>query len=232
MNQTPSQPALPSDATYSRPRKSTGLSDRMVRGLASEHRPIQASQSPNARQDGTRFDIHRSRRRIAAVVLTRSTYRLGDVVLAAVDFRGAQIPCYSLHASLESIEEVDESVALRSPASVARATRKIQASEVETTVCARRVLLQFELPASATPSFETSGVRLKWYMRFEFTTRHQSHDHVDAPLLEKAAADERGDIVAAAQELIADAFEVTIPIQVRGASLTGKKIHSHSSFPL
>jgi hypothetical protein len=120
------------------------------------------SQSPN------RFEIARNGRRVAVVMLPRPAYRLGEAVTCVVDFHGAQVKCYAVHAALETSEKVDPSLALRSEASVARVTRKVWGSGSEACLFARRVAFGMGIPAGATPEFVTSGVGLEWKVRLEF----------------------------------------------------------------
>lgn len=120
------------------------------------------AQSPN------RFEIARNGRRVGVVMLARPAYRLGETVSVVVDFAGAEVQCYALHAALETSEKVDASLALRSEASVARVTRKVWASGSEACLFARRAVFAPAIPATATPQFVTSGVGLEWKVRLEF----------------------------------------------------------------
>ena len=179
-----------------------------------------------------RFEIHRTGRRVATIALGRTVYKLGDTIVASVDFCRAPIPCYSVHAHLESTEEVDETLALRSSASILRATRRTYASQFETTVCARRVAFKFTIPFGATPDFRTTGVGLKWTLRVEFNTKPQDVDGAEPELFEEVTADERGYITGAAQELVTDSFEVLVPLRVYGAPNDGEVVGNSVSFTL
>ena len=159
-----------------------------------------------------RFDIHRSSQRVATITLSRGAYRLGDILIAGFDFQASKVPCYAIQAFLETVEEVDETIALRSSASITRATRRVQASCFENATCARRLSIGFMIPTTATPDFRTSGVRLKWSLRIEFTTRKALGQSV-----EEVVQDERGTVFAAAQELVCESFDVLVPIRVFGS---------------
>ncbi|AEO61947.1 hypothetical protein MYCTH_2312763 [Thermothelomyces thermophilus ATCC 42464] len=131
-----------------------------------------AAQSPN------RFEIARNGRRVGVVMLARPAYRLGETVTCVVDFGGAEVPCYAVHAALETAERVvDGSLALRSEASVARVTRKVWAGASEATLFARRWVFHAAVPAHATPEFITSGVALDWKVRLEFVVPVQAPQH-------------------------------------------------------
>jgi hypothetical protein len=59
---------------------------------------------------------------------------------------------------------------MRSPASVARYTRKVHAQAAESALFARRLSFALSVPPTATPEFGTTGVGLEWKMRVEFVT--------------------------------------------------------------
>ena len=121
------------------------------------------NQSPN------RFEIARNGRRVGVVMLTRPAYRLGEAITCVIDFAGAEVQCYAVHAALETSERVvDPGLALRSEASVARVTRRVWGTGSEACLFARRVVFGPTIPASATPEFVTSGVGLEWKVKLEF----------------------------------------------------------------
>lgn len=124
--------------------------------------------SHDSNQSTNRFEIARNGRRVAVVMLARPAYRLGEQITMAIDFEGAEIPCYAVHVALETAERVDSSLALRSEASVHRVTRKVLVSSSEATMFAKRVVFTPTIPVTATPEFVTSGVSLEWKVRVEF----------------------------------------------------------------
>ncbi|KAL6705543.1 Golgi membrane exchange factor (Ric1p-Rgp1p) subunit [Coniothyrium glycines] len=176
-----------------------------------------------ANQSANRFEIARSGRRVAVIMLARPAYRLGETLSAVIDFSNAHIPCYSLHMSLETSEKVDPAIALRSNASIYRVTRKVHASVSASALFARKLAFALTVPPSATPDFITSGVSLEWSLRVEFVTPRLAPQQLDAPhapwddVLEEVARDDRGVVLAAAQRLPAESFPVQIPIRVYGA---------------
>ncbi|PSR90563.1 Rgp1-domain-containing protein [Coniella lustricola] len=124
-------------------------------------------------QSVNRFEIARNGRRVGVVMLARPAYRLGEVVTLAVDFSGAHVPCYAVHAALETSERVDSSLAMRSEASIHRASRKVYVSTSEATLFARRIVFSPTIPVTATPEFVTSGISLEWKIRLEFVVPTQ-----------------------------------------------------------
>ena len=163
----------------------------------------------------TRFEIQRGGNPFATIILNRASYKPGDTIIGTIDLQSVALPCYCIYAYLESFEEVDDSLALRSKASILRATRRTQASQLESTVCARRLSFKFLVPVGATPEFRTSHVQLKWVLRFEFATQARMDGDEERESLEEVATDERGCITAAAQELSSEAFEVLVPVNIR-----------------
>ncbi|KAI0426622.1 Rgp1-domain-containing protein [Xylaria sp. FL1042] len=187
-------------------------------------------------QSSNRFVIARNGQRVGVVVLARPAYRLGETVSMAIDFTDAEIPCYAVHAALETSERVDPSLALRSEASVHRVTRKVYTSSSETTLFARRVVFSPTIPISATPEFMTSGLNLEWKIRVEFvvpsSTSARSVDdsgeqegpkvEQSHPLLEEISYNEKsGLILVAAETLECESFEVAVPLRVYGAVCNG-----------
>ncbi|KAL1954392.1 hypothetical protein VTO42DRAFT_1207 [Malbranchea cinnamomea] len=174
-------------------------------------------------RSANRFEVSRSGRRIAVIVLNRPAHRLGEVVVATIDFTDAGLPCYSVRGSLETSEKVDPAIALRSGASIARATRRVYATCFENTLFSRKVVFTFSIPMSATPSFITSGVSLDWQIRFEFVTC-ALRDENDVPaasgvhLLERVEQDDRGTVLTSLEGLPCQSFEIGIPLTVYGGS--------------
>lgn len=223
----------------SRPRQNSSLGLLSPTGAPASRRPsfvsepssakeaidlaiLRSNIATNSQQSANRFEISRNGRRVAVVLLARPAYRLGETIVVAIDFTGAEIPCYAMHASLETSETVDCAIALRSEASIHRVTRKIHSSNSESTLFARRTVFSPAIPATATPSFITSGVSLDWKIVIEFVTPRFDalEDEVKVPgaeLLEVVSRDDRGIILAAAEAIDCETFEIAVPLRVYGA---------------
>ena len=181
-----------------------------------------SDRSPN------RFEIARNGSHIAVIVLNRTSHRLGESVLATVELDDPGSKCFSVHATLETTEQVNPGLAARSAASITRVTRRVYASQSENILFARRVVFSPFIPATATPTLTTSGVTLAWALRFEFSTvtktsASDSEEEQEVPkphLLENIVQDERGTIQAAAESVECEAFEVSIPLTVYGDIVT------------
>lgn len=184
---------------------------------------LRSNQAAHSSQSPNRFEIARNGRRIAVVVLNRPAHRLGETIIATVDFTDAALPCYALRATLETSEKVAGDLAVRSNASIYRATRRIHASFFENTLYSTRVVFTPAVPISATPTVLTSGVNHQWELRLEFVTPTSMHGETDTPsgagLLETISQDDRGQVVSALENLGCESFEIGIPLTVYGETV-------------
>ncbi|KAF2762112.1 Rgp1-domain-containing protein [Pseudovirgaria hyperparasitica] len=172
-------------------------------------------------QSTSRFDIARSGYRVATINLGRPAYRLGETISVVIDFSNTDIPCYSVIFCLETAERVDPAIALRSHSSIYRATRKVHAVFSDNALYSQRLTFAPTIPPNATPDFVTSGVSLEWRLRIEFTTPRLTYEEVEegawTDVLEEVGNDDRGVILAAAEKLPCETFEVSVPIRIYGA---------------
>jgi hypothetical protein len=209
----------PTDAPRSR--RQSSIEEPATAKEAIDMAILRSNIATEAQQSANRFEIARSGKRVAVVMLARPAYRLGETVTAAIDFTDAEIPSYAIHAALEASEKVDHSIALRSEASILRVTRKVHVSHSESTLFARRVVFSPTIPLSATPEFITSGVSLDWRVRIEFVTPRLFGEGESAQgyadLLEEVSRDDRGVVLASAEALDCESFEISVPVKVYGA---------------
>jgi hypothetical protein len=214
---------------------------------------ISSGSSDQLTQSSNRFTISRGGQLVAIITVVRPAYRLGETITGIIDFvppapapeaesATDQIPSYGINVWLETTERVDPSLALRSSSSVQRATRKAHAHVSESVLFARKVSFRLEVPTTATPTFETTGVQLDWRVRIEFVTARvrpkaarglgieddeaaNGEDPAlsegrEADLLEEVGRDERGAVRIAKERLVAETFEVAVPIRVYGVTGT------------
>jgi hypothetical protein len=137
-----------------------------------------------------------------------------------------------LRGSLETSEKVNPTIALRSSASIVRATRRVHATCFENTLFATKVVFTPSIPVSATPSFITSGVSLDWQLRFEFVTCDMSEDEGYSALsginlLEAIERNDRGTILASLEGVSCQSFEIGIPLTVYGGTVQEPEGESH-----
>jgi hypothetical protein len=211
----------PTDAPRSL-RRHSSIEEPVTAKEAIDMAILRSNITTEAQQSANRFEIARSGKRVAVVMLARPAYRLGETITAAIDFTDAEIPSYAIHAALETSEKVDHSIALRSEASILRVTRKVHVSHSESTLFARRVVFSPTIPVSATPEFITSGVSLDWRVRIEFVTPRLFGEGESVPgyadLLEEVSRDDRGVVLASAEALDCESFEISVPLRVYGAT--------------
>ncbi|MCJ1432974.1 hypothetical protein MMC27_002333 [Xylographa pallens] len=189
--------------------------------------------APATKRSANRFQIQRGGQQVGVILLARPAYRLGEAVSAVVDFRGADIPCYSLNISLETSEVVDPSIALRSSSSIHRATRRIHASSSQDTLFAEKVVFSAMIPINVAPEFLTTGIQLQWRLRFEFVTgTHNEENAQDAELLEEVGNDERGRTFAAIPRLSCETFDVAVPIRVYGTAMSSCEHNDVHDYPI
>ncbi|KAI9664381.1 MAG: hypothetical protein M1831_002314 [Alyxoria varia] len=146
----------------------------------------QSSSAPNTSQN--QFTIARSGQPLARLTLLRPALRLGDQLHLVMDFARASTssndglptnppPVHAITLTLESTESIDPTLAIRSSASVERATRKVWDRRVVggsnggALGWCRRWAGCLKVPglgtSSASPGFETSGVGVRWCVRVE-----------------------------------------------------------------
>lgn len=116
----------------------------------------------------TRFDIARSGLHVCTISLARSAYRLGETLHLSLSFLSAAIPTYAVCVTLETQEQIDPTLALRSAGSVSRVTRKVHASQAENVMWAQSVGVALAVPWNGCPEFVTTGVGVRWRVRVEF----------------------------------------------------------------
>lgn len=207
----------------------------------------------DANPSANRFNISRAGQPVAVLTILRPAYRLGEAVIGTIDFTAPSpssattasphIPTYAVLVELESAEQIDASLALRSKSSIHRVTRKTHAAVRENTLFARHISFNLTIPPTATPSFDTTGVSLVWRLRVEFTVPRQGQpppvidiggdEDDDEPeagaaktdageLLEEIGRDERGVTFIAKERLWAETFEIGVPLRVYGVPAEGE----------
>ncbi|KIW14096.1 hypothetical protein PV08_06877 [Exophiala spinifera] len=221
------------------PRHYTGADSMALQAI--DRAILYSNQSTDvASSSSNRFEISRNGLKVAVVVIDRPLHRLGETITAVIDLSDSQVRCASLRSTLESTEKISPSLAVRSAATINRATKKTYSAQSENILFARRATFSPSIPASATPTFVTSGVNLEWSLRFEFGTVKTSEGDDDdddggggvdgggsmgegearAPaavdLVDEVVRDERGIIHVAVENLDCETFDVVIPITVYG----------------
>ncbi|KAI9497852.1 Rgp1-domain-containing protein [Zychaea mexicana] len=114
------------------------------------------------------FDICKSNQRVAQLHMTKTAYRLGEAVLGVLDFEHAILPTYEVSILLESNEIIESDIALRPAQQITRISRKCYAEHHSFCLSHRRLAFSLPIPSIASPEFQTTGVKLQYYLKFEF----------------------------------------------------------------
>ncbi|WPH05001.1 Hypothetical protein R9X50_00789900 [Acrodontium crateriforme] len=203
--------------------------------LCSNHVRQRGRAAQSEAQSANRFNISRSGQPVGVLTLVRPAYKLGETVTGVIDFTAPPLnlcqatptTTYAVLVELESAERIDSSLALRSSHSIHRVTRKVHSTIQENAAFSRQISFNLSIPSHATPSFETTGVSVAWMLRIEFTTRRSAPttQPIDSPdpaaddgkLLEEVGNDDRGTTLIAREHLMAETFEIAVPLTVYGA---------------
>ncbi|KAI9274409.1 Rgp1-domain-containing protein [Phascolomyces articulosus] len=114
------------------------------------------------------FDICKNNQRVAQLHMTKTAYRLGEAVQGVLDFEHAILPTYEVSILLESSEVVESDIALRPTQQISRISRKCYAEHHSFCLSHRRLAFSLPIPSIASPEFQTTGVKLQYYLKFEF----------------------------------------------------------------
>ncbi|KAI7853420.1 Rgp1-domain-containing protein [Circinella umbellata] len=114
------------------------------------------------------FDICKNNQRVAQLHMTKTAYRLGEAVQGVLDFEHAVLPTYEVSILLESSEVVESDIALRPTQQISRISRKCYAEHHSFCLSHRRLAFSLPIPSIASPEFQTTGVKLQYYLKFEF----------------------------------------------------------------
>lgn len=163
-----------------------------------------------------RFEIMRDGVLVAIILLGRPAFRLGESISVTIDFQQSFACCHSLMAVLESFEIIDPAIALRSQASIYRATRRIHASHFELTLFEKRFTFSPIAPLNATPNFQTSSVSLVWSLRFEFMISQEGVNGIQKGFLDEAVKNEKGSVSKGVQMVPCEKFEIAVPLNING----------------
>uniref|UniRef100_A0A6A7G7A3 RAB6A-GEF complex partner protein 2-like n=1 Tax=Hirondellea gigas TaxID=1518452 RepID=A0A6A7G7A3_9CRUS len=111
------------------------------------------------------YNVVHSRGHVVKFSIFRSSYKLGDDILATLDFTQWQIPCVQYSVCLQSVEEISSEHKKRSkqgPSVVSYSkTHELCLSMSHTS-------LLLPVPLHVTPAFEVDMVSLQYRLHFEF----------------------------------------------------------------
>ena len=131
----------------------------------------------------SRFDIVRSGKKIATVILSKPVFRVGENVVFVVDYAGAALKCFHITASLETEEaiscdllkqfknQIDDVELNQFPTiDTSAMTRRVYSQSTMSTYSLSKTPFEFTIPATASPQFSTSSISLRWVLKIDFIT--------------------------------------------------------------
>ncbi|MFH4979206.1 hypothetical protein AB6A40_005915 [Gnathostoma spinigerum] len=109
------------------------------------------------------YSMTNSKGRVAKFTLYKKAFKLGEDVIGRFDFRECPVSCLQFTVSVQSVELTVNDEPPRSFATT---------HMTEHAVCAfwTEAFVKVHIPLSATPTFYTDSVHVKWRLHFEFVT--------------------------------------------------------------
>lgn len=156
------------------------------------------------------YDIYKNNQRVAKLHLIKTAHRLGEPIMGILDFNEATLPTYKISIFLESCEVVQDTIALRTQQHIARASRKTHSDFHSFSLGNKRLSFSLPIPATSSPDFQTTGVSLKYYLKFEFITG------LDVPFI-PINTDEKHRHHQCLQDVEVSTFDCQIPITIYGS---------------
>ncbi|VDM36639.1 unnamed protein product [Toxocara canis] len=123
----------------------------------------EATDCLTAPQRSYSYNMTNARGRIANFILYKKAFKLGEDVVGRFIFDDCPLPCLQYTVSVQSVETLVDSPNGRS---------FVTTHMVEHAVCAfwNDAIVKLHIPLSATPTFYTDTVHVKWRLHFEFVT--------------------------------------------------------------
>ncbi|KAI9487640.1 MAG: Rgp1-domain-containing protein [Benjaminiella poitrasii] len=158
------------------------------------------------------YDICKSNQRVAKLHLVKTAYRLGEPIVGVLDFSEAVLLTYKTSIFLESSESIENTIALKSSQYITRVSRKTHSDFHSICLDNKRLSFSLPIPAIASPEFQTTGVSLKYFLRFEFLTGISNQ-----PPFIPIMIDEKHRHHQSLQDIEVSTFDCQIPVTVYGS---------------
>lgn len=122
---------------------------------------MQILQNITARRSLNFFNITNGRGKVTRFCLFKHAYKLGEDIVATLDFSSATIPCVQFTVTLQSEEQIP-----------GREEKSIESFNHFHEYCLnmKQCFINLPIPLHVTPAFSTSIVSLRWRLHFEFVT--------------------------------------------------------------
>uniref|UniRef100_A0A8R1EPZ6 Uncharacterized protein n=1 Tax=Caenorhabditis japonica TaxID=281687 RepID=A0A8R1EPZ6_CAEJA len=125
--------------------------------------------------------------RVALLTLPKKAYKLGDDVCGFLDFTSATTPCVQYSATIETEEHlIDADV--EDAENSRKKLVKVHCQTAPICTFSPDSCFRLSIPLTATPTFSTDSVQLKWRIRFVFVVTEQPYNvHLNGDLASSAA---------------------------------------------
>nr|XP_045613379.1 RAB6A-GEF complex partner protein 2-like isoform X2 [Procambarus clarkii] len=131
------------------------------------HTALQIIQSVSTRKNLSQYNITNTRGKVVRFCIYKTSFRLGEDIVATFDFSTAEVTCVQYSVTLQSEEIIAESCRQR-PSQKPMLVSYSKAHEVCLNLSHTHLLLP--IPLHVTPTFNTELVSLQWQLHFEFVT--------------------------------------------------------------
>ncbi|XP_064620982.1 RAB6A-GEF complex partner protein 2-like [Lineus longissimus] len=130
---------------------------------------MQVLSTATSRKGPSYYNITNALGKVARLCLFKQAYKIGEDIVGLFDFTDAEIPCVQFSVILQSEEQISDECKQK--------TSKAQSSSVvshtkhhEFCLHTQKTHMSLPIPLTATPSFITDIVCLRWRLHFEFVT--------------------------------------------------------------
>ncbi|VDK43896.1 unnamed protein product [Anisakis simplex] len=123
----------------------------------------EATDCLTAPQRSYSYSMTNTRGRLANFTLYKKAFKLGEDIVGKFVFDGCPVPCFQYTVSVQSVETLVDNPDART---------FVTTHMVDHAVCAfwKDAFVKLHIPLSATPTFYTDTVHVKWRLHFEFVT--------------------------------------------------------------
>lgn len=147
----------PSNPFHQKPKNENSVVDIALENL----------QTMTGRRGPSFYNITNSRGRVARFCLFKQAYRIGDDIVGTCDFSQGNVSCVQFSVTLQSEEQIADGCRRKTgQGTVTTAYSKHDEFCLNTA----RTHFGIAIPLTATPSFTTDLVCLRWRLHFEFVT--------------------------------------------------------------
>ncbi|XP_042889914.1 RAB6A-GEF complex partner protein 2-like [Penaeus japonicus] len=131
------------------------------------HTALQIIQNLSTRKNVNQYNITNTQGKVVRFCIYKTSFRLGEDIVATFDFSNAEVPCVQYSVTLQSEEVISEACRQR-PSQKPMLVPYSKAHEVCLNMTHTNLLLP--IPLHVTPTFTSDLVSLQWRLHFEFVT--------------------------------------------------------------